>query len=110
MTAFVKRRWSGACIKKTCVRRLAFIRRENIRTKEVQVLLHHIGAGEWRKLAATVKIDAEAVISRLRNMAAQIPDLLADEVSRAQQEGLTNPVIGRLQTRLSARAAMLAAF
>lgn len=71
--------------------------------------LHHIGAGEWRKLAATVKIDAEAVISRLRNMAAQIPDLLADEVSRAQQEGLTNPVIGRLQTRLSARAAMLAA-
>ena len=71
--------------------------------------LHHVGAAEWRKLAAAVKIDADAVIGRIRNMAAQLPDLLADEVSRAHQEGLTSPVIGRLQPRQSARATKLSA-
>ncbi len=71
--------------------------------------LHHVGVNEWRKLAAATKIDAEAVIDRIRNMTAELPDLLAAEVARAQAEGLNNPLIGRLQARLSARAAKLAA-
>jgi serine/threonine-protein kinase HipA len=71
--------------------------------------LHHIGADEWRKLAAAVRVDADALIDRVRTMSANLPDALAAEVARAQADGLNNPVIGRLQTRLSARAAKLAA-
>jgi hypothetical protein len=42
-------------------------------------------------------------------MSANLPDALAAEVARAQAEGLDNPLIGSLQTQLSARATKLAA-
>jgi len=70
--------------------------------------LYYIGFNEWRKLAADIKIDPDAVIDRVRSMATRLPDALRDEVSRAQADGITHPVIALLEDRLSKRANALA--
>ena len=44
--------------------------------------LRDIGISEWRKLAADVRVDGDALVGRARAMAAQLPDCLADEVRK----------------------------
>ncbi|MDZ7627093.1 MAG: type II toxin-antitoxin system HipA family toxin [Parvularculaceae bacterium] len=70
--------------------------------------LHHIGLSEWRKLAANIKVDADAVVDSARAMAARLPDALSDEIVQARADGLTHPLIDRLQEKLSARAEKVA--
>lgn len=71
--------------------------------------LHHIGLSEWRKLAATVKVDPDVIVERIRSMAAQLPDLVEMESQRAKSEGLTHPVVRKLADALIKRAKPFAA-
>lgn len=66
--------------------------------------LRHIGLSEWRKLAATVKVDPDFLIERLRSMAQRLPDLISMEARRAQGEGLTHPIVSKLTDAVAARA------
>jgi serine/threonine-protein kinase HipA len=70
--------------------------------------LHYIGLSEWRKLAATLKIDPDALIERVRSMAQRLPDLVATEAQRANDEGLTHHIIGKLVDALAKRAKPIA--
>jgi serine/threonine-protein kinase HipA len=71
--------------------------------------LSHIGFPEWRKLAAAVKTDPDAMVERVRSMAARLPDLIATEARRAKSEGLSHPVIEKLTDALIDRARPIAA-
>lgn len=70
--------------------------------------LHHIGRSEWRKLAVTVKGDADILVERMRSMARRLPDLVATEATRAKADGLTHPVVDKLAEALIDRARPLA--
>jgi serine/threonine-protein kinase HipA len=67
-----------------------------------------IGIPQWRKLAANVRVDADALVARARAMAAELPDRLADEVKQLRDAGLSHPVIGTLADILPRRAAQVA--
>jgi HipA-like C-terminal domain len=66
--------------------------------------LRDIGLSEWRKLARDIRIDAAALIGRIAAMANQLPDELSAVRTRAQEDGLAQPIIGRLAGRLAERA------
>lgn len=70
--------------------------------------LHHIGVSQWRKLAAEVRTDADALIDRVRAMATELPDRLADEIKLAGKAGLKHSIIDRIACELPKRAAALA--
>jgi serine/threonine-protein kinase HipA len=67
-----------------------------------------IGFSQWRKLAADVRVDADALIGRVHSMATELPDRLADEVSELRDAGISHAVIGRLANALSKRALRVA--
>jgi serine/threonine-protein kinase HipA len=69
--------------------------------------LRDIGFSEWRKLAADVRVDGDALVGRARAMAAELPDSLADEVRKLRDAGLVHPVIAILADVLSKRAARI---
>lgn len=50
------------------------------------------------------RLDEAALIARIGEMAAALPDLLSDEVRRARGVGLNHPVLDRLTDVLTARA------
>ena len=54
--------------------------------------------------AAACRLDEATLIARIGEMAAALPDLLSDEVRRAQATGLDHPVLGRMMEVLTARA------
>jgi serine/threonine-protein kinase HipA len=67
-----------------------------------------VGISQWRKLAADVRVDGDALVGRARAMATELPDRLADEVRKLRDAGLSHAVIGTLADMLSERAARVA--
>jgi serine/threonine-protein kinase HipA len=70
--------------------------------------LHDIGTLQWRKLAVDLRRDMETLVDRIRAMAAELPDRLADEVRRLSATGVTHRVIETLSRELPRRAAFAA--
>ena len=66
--------------------------------------LERISLPQWRQLATTCRLDEAALIARIGEMAAALPDLLSDEVRRARAVGLDHPVLDRMTEVLTARA------
>ncbi len=74
-----------------------------------QYRLRDIGISQWRKLAADVRTDADALVDRARAMATELPDRLADEIRKLRETGLSHRVIDTLAEVLTNRAARIAA-
>jgi hypothetical protein len=70
--------------------------------------LHDIDLSQWRKLAADVHFDTNALIDRVRAMAAELPDRLADEIRRVRAVGISHRTIDALAQVLPNRAARIA--
>ena len=66
--------------------------------------LQDVGLRQWRKLAQEARIDEGRLIDRLVAMTKQIPDALADIRAAVRRDGLDQPVVERLETRLVQRA------
>ncbi len=70
--------------------------------------LRQVGLPEWRKLAAELKWDSDALVGRITRMAQAIPDHLAEVGAEAGAAGLTHPIVGRLISRLTGRSRLCA--
>jgi serine/threonine-protein kinase HipA len=66
--------------------------------------LQDVGPRQWRKLAKEVRIDEGRLIDRLVAMAEQVPDAVGDIRAAVRRDGLDQPVVERLETRLVERA------
>lgn len=66
--------------------------------------LRDIGAREWRRLAETVRVDAEDLIDRIVGFASRLPDEAVSLRDRLRSEGLDHDVIDRLADRIATRA------
>jgi serine/threonine-protein kinase HipA len=66
--------------------------------------LHDIGLPEWRELAAQVRTDGDALVGRVRALAAELPDRLSDEVQKTNAAGCSCAAIDRLAPVLVERA------
>lgn len=66
--------------------------------------LQAIGAREWEKQAAELKIDFEALRARLLHLAEMLPDAAAIVGATMRGEGIQHEVIGTLSEALSIRA------
>jgi serine/threonine-protein kinase HipA len=71
--------------------------------------IHWIDHLEWRKLSANLQVAGDDLVDRMRAMAVELPDRLADEVRRMRKGSLVHPVIDRLAEILPARARRIAA-
>lgn len=67
-----------------------------------------IGPRQWRKLAQEVRVDGDALVARLRAMAARLPDEIGTVRAHARDDGLTSPVVDLLAEELVKRAAACA--
>ena len=63
---------------------------------------------EWRKLSALLRLDGDAVVHRIKAMAAELPDRLTDEVRQLGAVGLAHDVIDKLADTLPKRAIIVA--
>lgn len=70
--------------------------------------LSEIGIKEWGYLAAQVRTNADALLARVRAVAAELPDLLADEAARMKTAGCYHPGIDRLVRVVTERARTVA--
>ncbi len=70
--------------------------------------LHEIGLTQWRTLAADVRVDADALVDRVRAMAGALPDCLADEVGKLRAAGFEHRIIDTLAKVLPVRATRIA--
>lgn len=50
----------------------------------------------WERLAAAAGLDPASLVARVTDVAAAVPDLLADTCAQARSEGLDDPILGRL--------------
>lgn len=66
--------------------------------------LPNIGLRQWRRLAEDIRIDQEAMITRIRAMAAGLPDLIAAIRKEVEAAGLNHPILKALAQRLTTRA------
>ena len=66
--------------------------------------LRDVGARQWRKLAADLRLNADALLQRIRELAVRLPDNLADIRQAAEREGLDHPLMKRLSDALQHRA------
>jgi len=66
--------------------------------------LRNIGLRQWRRLAADLRIQEDALIARVQAMAAGLPDLIADTRKEVEAAGLNHPVLRTLANRLTTRA------
>lgn len=66
--------------------------------------LPNIGLRQWRRLAEDIRIDEEALITRVRAMAAGLPDLIAAIREEVEAAGLNHPILRALAQRLTTRA------
>ena len=66
--------------------------------------LRDVGPRQWRKLATDLRLDADALVQRVRDMAAMLPDHLAAIRQTAEKKGLDHPLLERLSDALSDRA------
>jgi serine/threonine-protein kinase HipA len=67
--------------------------------------LRQIGIRQWQTLAREIRFNAEELITKLRAMAEELPDLITTACARADEEGLGKSVTDRLATELIKRAA-----
>jgi serine/threonine-protein kinase HipA len=66
--------------------------------------IRDIGPRQWRKLAKDLRLDADALLPRIRDLARGLPDALADIGRTAEADGLDHPLIERLSSMLTERA------
>jgi len=66
--------------------------------------LDNIGPRQWRKLAAEVDRDPDALLRSVAAMAVAMPEAVAQTRAVVQAAGLTHPIVERLAERLTARA------
>lgn len=66
--------------------------------------LRDIGVSAWRKLAAELRVDADAVIERARALAHELPDRLSAEIRRLRKAGVAHVAIDNLAKTLPERA------
>jgi serine/threonine-protein kinase HipA len=66
--------------------------------------LPNIGLRQWRRLTEDIRIDEEAMITRLRAMAVGLPDLIAAIREEVEAAGLNHPILRALAQRLTTRA------
>ena len=66
--------------------------------------LMKISFSDWRKLAASIRVDGDDIVGRIRAMAKELPDRFSDEIKLMQQNGLSHPVIGKLADILPKRS------
>jgi serine/threonine-protein kinase HipA len=69
-----------------------------------EYLLRPISSRHWEKLAQEVRVDADALTDRLRDMARRLPDEIAYARTKAHRDGLDGKIIDRLAARLTERA------
>jgi hypothetical protein len=67
-----------------------------------------IGLPEWRKLATQVRTDGDALVGRVRAIAAELPDRLSEEVRKMEDAGCSHVIIDRLTRVLTERAIRVA--
>jgi len=70
--------------------------------------LDRIGPRQWRHFAAETRLNEAALIGRISEMAAALPDHLSGELRRAHAIGLRHPVLVRLRDALTERARLCA--
>ncbi|HEX7124790.1 MAG TPA: type II toxin-antitoxin system HipA family toxin [Thermodesulfobacteriota bacterium] len=66
--------------------------------------LRDIGARDWQRLARELRLDPDAVVSRIDGLASRLPDLAADTRREALDQGLAHPIVARLAEAAAARA------
>lgn len=66
--------------------------------------LWYIGRRQWERLADAVGLDREPLTQRVGEIAAAVPDLLADTCAAARAEGLDHPILDRLVDTVSKQA------
>lgn len=66
--------------------------------------LAHIGLRQWQKFAREVRVDTDEMIELLISMANRLPDEVNAVRLRAREQGLTNAIVERLATQLTAQA------
>lgn len=66
--------------------------------------LRDIGSHQWLKLAAELRLDTNALLGRIVEMAAVIPDHVADLGRSIAQQGIDHPLTTRLSDALAERA------
>jgi serine/threonine-protein kinase HipA len=64
------------------------------------ITLHH-----WRKLAAELHVDPDAMTARVDSFAAQLSDHVSEIRRRMAEEGIAHPIVARLADALVARVA-----
>ena len=62
--------------------------------------LDDIGVRQWQKFAGVARVDADALVARLKDMADQLPDEVSAARKHAQKSGLDHAVIDRLAERV----------
>lgn len=66
--------------------------------------LWSIGRKHWERLADAVGLEPEPLVTRVGEVAAAVPDLLATQCRHAEAEGLTHPLLARLQDTVAKQA------
>ena len=66
--------------------------------------IRDIGPRQWRKLAKDLRLDADVLMTRIRELARALPDALADVCRAAEADGLDHPLVARLAGKLRERA------
>jgi len=68
--------------------------------------LRYIGLNHWRKAAAGIRLEPDALLRRLDDFAAQLPDYASTVRQRMRDQGLTNSIIGQLADAIATRASV----
>jgi serine/threonine-protein kinase HipA len=66
--------------------------------------LRQINVRQWRKLAAGLRLDPDALLSRISQMAESLPASAQAVRRRVEAEGLSHPIIARLGDAVATRA------
>jgi serine/threonine-protein kinase HipA len=66
--------------------------------------LANITLRNWRKMAAEIRTDEDRLISRIRSMTSEFPELVAQVHQQISAQGLTHPLISQLAEALVKRA------
>jgi serine/threonine-protein kinase HipA len=66
--------------------------------------MRDIGPRQWRKQAKDLRLNADVLMPRIRSLARNIPDALADVCRAAEAAGLDHPLIERLSRMIVERA------
>lgn len=66
--------------------------------------LRDTGPRQWQKLARDLRLDAEVLFARIRDLSRALPDSVADIRRKTEREGLDHPLIARLCDALIDRA------